>query len=58
MHTDRMVRVNPKTGATMQYLMPSNTNMRSVFVDNTTSPVTVWVGSNHDRRLVKVEPLD
>ena len=42
----------------MQYLMPSNTNMRTVFVDNTTTPVTAWVESNHDHRLVKVEPLD
>jgi len=28
-----------------------------VFVDNTTSPVSFWVGSNHDHALVKVEPL-
>ena len=58
MHTDRVVRVNPKTNETMQYLMPSDTNMRTVFVDNSTSPVTFWVGSNHDRRLVKVETFD
>jgi len=30
----------------------------TVFVDNSTTPVTFWVGSNHDHRLVKVEPLD
>jgi virginiamycin B lyase len=42
----------------VQYLMPSDTNMRTVFVDNSTTPVTFWVGSNHDRRIVKVEPLD
>jgi virginiamycin B lyase len=29
-----------------------------VFVDNSTTPVTFWVGSNHDHALVKVEPLD
>ena len=58
MHTDRVVRLNPKTGQTVQYLMPSDTNMRTVFVDNSTTPVTFWVGSNHDHRLVKVEPLD
>ena len=58
MHTDRVVRVNPKTGESMQYLMPSDTNMRTVFVDNSTSPVTFWVGSNHDHRLVKVETPD
>jgi virginiamycin B lyase len=42
----------------VQYLMPSDTNMRTVFIDNSTTPVTFWVGSNHDHRLVKVEPLD
>jgi len=58
MHTDRVVRLDPKTGSAVQYLMPSDTNMRTVFVDNTTTPVTFWVGSNHDHRIVKVEPLD
>jgi virginiamycin B lyase len=58
MWTDRVVRLDPKTGTTEQYLMPSDTNMRTVFVDNSTSPVTFWVGSNHDHRIVKVEPLD
>jgi virginiamycin B lyase len=58
MSTDRVVRLDPKTGETVQYLMPSDTNMRTVFVDNSTTPVTFWVGSNHDHRLVKVEPLD
>jgi streptogramin lyase len=58
MSTDRVVRLNPKTGETVQYLMPSDTNMRTVFLDNSTTPVTFWVGSNHDHRLVRVEPLD
>jgi streptogramin lyase len=58
MSTDRVVRYDPKTNTSVQYLMPSDTNMRTVFVDNSTTPVTFWVGSNHDHRLVKVEPLD
>jgi len=58
MSTDRVVRMDPKTGKTEQYLMPSDTNMRTVFVDNTTTPVSLWVGSNHNHRIVKVEPLD
>jgi len=58
MSTDRVARLDPKTGTTVQYLMPSDTNMRTVFVDNSPTPVTFWVGSNHDHRLVKVEPLD
>ena len=58
MSTDRVVRMDPKTGKTEQYLMPSDTNMRTVYVDNTTTPVSFWVGSNHDHRIVKVEPLE
>jgi hypothetical protein len=38
--------------------MPKDTNMRRVFVDNTTTPVTFWTGSNHAASIVKVEPLD
>jgi streptogramin lyase len=58
MSTDRVVRFDPKTGHAVQYLMPSDTNMRTVFIDNSSTPVTFWVGSNHDHRIVKVEPLD
>jgi virginiamycin B lyase len=58
MTTDRVVRVNPKTGETLEYLMPRDTNMRRVFVDNSTTPVTFWTGSNHGASIVKVEPLD
>ena len=58
MSTDRVVRMDPKTSQTDQYLMPSDTNMRTVYVDNTTNPVSFWVGSNHDHALVHVEPLD
>ena len=58
MHSDRAVRVNPKTGETVEYLLPRETNMRTVFVDNSTTPVTFWTGSNHGAALVKVEPLD
>ena len=58
MSTDRVVRLDPKTGHAVQYLMPSDTNMRTVFVDNSTTPVTFWVGSNHNHRIVKVETSD
>ncbi len=58
MSTDRVVRLDPRTGHAVQYLMPSDTNMRTVFIDNSTTPVTFWVGSNHDHRIVKVEPRD
>jgi virginiamycin B lyase len=58
MHTDRAVRLDPNTGAAVEYPLPMETNMRTVFVDNSTTPVTFWTGSNHGAALVKVEPLD
>ena len=30
----------------------------SLWLDEQTTPVTFWTGSNHDHALVKVEPLD
>jgi virginiamycin B lyase len=58
MSSDRVIRLDPKSGEAIEYLMPSGTNMRTVYVDNSTTPVTFWVGSNHAHALVKVEPLD
>jgi virginiamycin B lyase len=58
MTTDRVVRLNPKSGQVIEYLMPKDTNMRRVYVDDKTTPVTFWTGSNHSASIVKVEPLD
>src|SRR6516165_6743874 len=58
MLTDRVTRLNPVTGEAINYLLPRSTNIRRVFVDNSTTPVTFWVGSNHGASIVKVEPLE
>ncbi|HUA54375.1 MAG TPA: carboxypeptidase regulatory-like domain-containing protein [Candidatus Sulfotelmatobacter sp.] len=58
MSTDRILRLDPKSGQFVEYLLPRSTNIRRVFVDNTTTPVTFWVGSNHGASIVKLEPLD
>jgi virginiamycin B lyase len=55
---DRILRLNPETGQFTEYLLPAQTNVRRVFVDNSTTPVTFWVGNNHGASIVKVEPLD
>jgi streptogramin lyase len=57
-YNDRILRLNPKTGEFVEYLLPGHTNVRRVFVDNATTPVTFWVGSNHGASIVKLEPLD
>lgn len=49
---------NSKTGAFTEYLLPRSTNIRRVFVDNATTPPTVWVGNNHGASILKLEPLE
>ena len=56
--TDRITRLDPKTGQMTDYLLPRNTNIRRVFVDNSTTPVTFWVGNDHGASIIKLEPLD
>ena len=58
MSTDRVVRLDPATGSIVEYLLPHETNIRRVFVDNSTTPVSFWVGSNHGAAIVRLEPLD
>jgi streptogramin lyase len=57
-YDDRILRLNPKSGEFVSYLLPRSTNVRRVFVDSRTTPVTFWVGSNHAASIVKLEPLD
>jgi streptogramin lyase len=58
MVTDQVTRLDTKSGQMTNYLLPRTTNIRRVFVDNSTTPVTFWVGSNHGASIVKLEPLD
>jgi virginiamycin B lyase len=56
--TDTVQRLNPASGEFVEYLLPRFTNIRRVFVDNSTTPVTFWVGNNHGASVVKLEPLN
>ena len=56
--SDRIIRLNPETSEMIEYLLPKFTNVRRVFVQNSTTPVTFWVGNNHGASIVKLEPLD
>ena len=58
MVTDQVTRLNTGTGEMVDYLLPRSTNIRRVFVDNSTTPVSFWVGSNDGASIVKIEPLD
>ena len=58
MASDRVLRLDPQTGAAVEYLLPRPTNIRRVFVDNSTAPVTFWAGNNHGAEILRLEPLD
>jgi len=58
MASDRIARINSKTGEMTEYPLPASTNIRNLYIDDSTTPVTVWFGNNHGAAIVKLEPLD
>ena len=58
MASDRIARINSKTGEMTEYPLPANTNIRNLYIDDSTTPVSVWFGNNHGAAIVKLEPLD
>ena len=58
MLTDYVSRLDTRSGEVVDYLLPRNTNIRRVFVEEAGDKQALWVGSNHGGSIVKVEPLD
>ena len=58
MSSDRILRMNPQSGASVEYLLPRSTNIRRIFVDNTTPRPTFWAGNNHGASIIRLETLD
>ena len=56
MEADRVMRMNPGSGRFTEYLLPRQTNIRRVFVDNSTTPVTFWIGNNESASIIRLEP--
>jgi len=58
LQSGRFMRFNPKTEKWTQYMMPEPyAHDRRTWVDNSTSPVTVWY-VDHDGYLVRIQPLE
>jgi streptogramin lyase len=59
MGADLVDRLDPKSGKFTEYMLPTvNANIRHIDVDNSTSPVAVWVAEVHQGKIAKIEPLD
>jgi hypothetical protein len=54
-----VTRLNPKTGAITQYLLPTlGANIRRADVDNSTKYPSFIVGENHKAKIAIVQPLN
>ena len=58
MSSDRILRLDPQSGKSIEYLLPRPTNIRRIFIDNSTNPVTFWAGNNHGAEIIKLEPIE
>ena len=58
MSSDRVLRFDPQTGKSVEYLLQRQTNICRIFIDDTTTAVTFWAGNNHHATVLKIEPLE
>ena len=58
MADDRVSRLRPDTGESVEYLLPARSNIRRVFIDNATPRPTFWAGNNHGAEIIRLEPTD
>jgi virginiamycin B lyase len=56
--SDRLGRLDPKTGEWTNYPLPRYSNLRRVFVDDRGPQPAVWTGNDHAASVIKLEPLD
>jgi streptogramin lyase len=55
---DRAGRLNEATGEWTFYLLPEETNLRHIHVERSPGGLSsLWVGMNHQARIVHIEPL-
>jgi virginiamycin B lyase len=57
MSSDRILRLDPQSGKGIEYLLPRPTNIRRIFIDDSTDPVAFWAGNNHGASIIKLELL-
>lgn len=57
---DRVARMNEATGEWTVYLLPRETNLRHIHVQRSEAGglSSLWVGMNHQARIVHIEPLN
>lgn len=56
--SERLIRLDPKTGETIEYQIPTEFDSKKIAHDPTTSRSTLWMVNTRTARMMKVEPLD
>ena len=56
--SERVYRVDTKTGEVVGYQMPGNFDSKKITIDKSTSKPVVWMANTRAARIVRVEPLD
>jgi virginiamycin B lyase len=56
--TDRVQRWDPKSGQVIDYLMPRNSSLRRIDLDNSSAHTILWAPNKNSASIIKVEPLD
>jgi streptogramin lyase len=58
LHSGRFLRFNPKTERWVDYMLPEPySHNRRTWIDNSTTPVTVWY-VDHNGYIVRIQPLE
>ena len=56
--SERVYRVDTKTGEVATYQMPGNFDSKKITIDPSTARPVVWMANTRSARIVRVEPLD
>ena len=56
MESDRVTRIDTETGETVEYQLPRQTNIRRIFVDDSSKPSTIWIGNNEGASIIRLQP--
>jgi virginiamycin B lyase len=56
--SERMYRLDPKTGEIVEYFMPTEFDTKKIAFDPTADHVVLWMSNERSARITKIEPLD
>jgi virginiamycin B lyase len=56
--TERLMRLDPKTGQVIEYQMPTDFDTKKIVYDPSTDRTTLWMANTRNARLVRVGPLE